>query len=332
MAAVPALSHEDYTVGWVCALPVELTAAMAMLDEEHPVLPQNPQDDNVYTLGRIGEHNVVIACFPAGRTGCSPAATVAAYMRYSFNAIRFLLMVGIGGGVPCKEYDIRLGDVVVSKPNKQNSGVVQYDFGKTVAEGKFILNGSLNAPPAILLKAVNVLQARHNIGSHGLMHNLSVMETMKHRSKYTHQGAENDKLFEAEYEHVGEYAACERCDASHLVSRTARGTIEPVVHYGTIASGNQVMRHGVTRDRWGRELDILCFEMEAAGLMNDFPCLVVRGICDYADSHKNKRWQEYAAATAAAYGKTILQTVPGHRVIETATVLEKTAPIGEWSL
>ena len=48
---------------------------------------------------------------------------------------------------------------------------------------------------------------------------------------------------------------------------------------------------------------MLCFKMEAAGLMDDFPCLVVRGICDYADSHKNKQWQGYAAATAAAYAK-----------------------------
>lgn len=54
----------------------------------------------------------------------------------------------------------------------------------------------------------------------------------------------------------------------------------------------------------------MCFEMEAAGLMNDFPCLVIRGICDYADSHKNKTWQAYAAATAAACAKDILTIVP----------------------
>jgi nucleoside phosphorylase len=73
-----------------------------------------------------------------------------------------------------------------------------------------------------------------------------------------------------------------------------------MVHYGTVASGNQVMRDGVTRDKISSGLGgVLCFEMEAAGLMNSFPCLVIRGICDYADSHKNKRWQAYAAATAA---------------------------------
>ena len=66
------------------------------------------------------------------------------------------------------------------------------------------------------------------------------------------------------------------------------------------------MRHGATRDRLRRELDVLCFEMEAAGLMDSFLCLVIRGGCHYADSHKNKRWQAYAAATAAAYAKGLL--------------------------
>jgi hypothetical protein len=74
------------------------------------------------------------------------------------------------------------------------------------------------------------------------------------------------------------------------------------VHYGPIASGNQVIRDALTRDSLAKELGILCFEMEAAGLAN-FPFLSIRGICDYADSHKNKRWQGYSAATAAAYAK-----------------------------
>ena len=82
------------------------------------------------------------------------------------------------------------------------------------------------------------------------------------------------------------------------------------MHYGTIASGNQVMRSAAERDRVSAELGgVLCFEMEAAGLMNSFPCLVIRGICDYADSHKNKRWQPYAAATAACYAKELLGEV-----------------------
>jgi nucleoside phosphorylase len=91
-----------------------------------------------------------------------------------------------------------------------------------------------------------------------------------------------------------------------------------VVYYGTIASGNQVMRSAAERDRVSAELGgVLCFEMEAAGLMNSFPCLVIRGICDYADSHKNKRWQAYAAGTAAAYAKELLSVIPAAEVIKT---------------
>jgi nucleoside phosphorylase len=93
------------------------------------------------------------------------------------------------------------------------------------------------------------------------------------------------------------------------------------VHYGTIASGNQVIRSAAERHRVSAELGgVLCFEMEAAGLINNFPCLVIRGICDYADSHKNKRWQPYAAATAAACAKEVLSVIPRAEVAKTHTV------------
>jgi hypothetical protein len=105
------LRREDYTVGWVCALPVELAAARVILDERHQDLSRNDNDTNIYTLGRIGEHNVVIACLPAGQTGNNSAAEVVVQMNAAFPSIRFGLMVGIGGGVPSAGLDIRLGDV-----------------------------------------------------------------------------------------------------------------------------------------------------------------------------------------------------------------------------
>jgi nucleoside phosphorylase len=298
---------------------------MAMLDEEHPALSQPPQDNNTYTLGRIGEHNVVIACLPAGQTGNNSAATVASQMRYSFMSIRFGLIVGIGGGVPSEEHDIRLGDVVVSSPGKHSGGVIQYDFGRTVADGRFVHNGSLNAPPTFLLTAVSTLKARRNLRGHHLPHYLSAACAPRLRSNYTYQGAENDMLFKAEYHHISDNASCDQCDKGMLVSRPTRDETVPEIHYGTIASGNQVMRHGKTRERLRRESNVLCFEMEAAGLMNNFPCLVIRGICDYADSHKNKRWQEYAAATAAAYAKELLCVMPGDQVTRTETAAEATS-------
>src|SRR5271170_8055176 len=60
------LRVQDYTVGLVCALPIELAAVTKMLDEEHHDLPRDDNDTNLYTLGHIGKHNVVIACLPAG--------------------------------------------------------------------------------------------------------------------------------------------------------------------------------------------------------------------------------------------------------------------------
>jgi nucleoside phosphorylase len=108
------------------------------------------------------------------------------------------------------------------------------------------------------------------------------------------------------------------------VDRESRDSDVPIIHYGLLASGNQVMRHGFTRDRLRRELDVLCFEMEAAGLMDGFPCLVVQGICDYSDSHKNKRWQPYAAATAAAYAKDLLSVISRQQVTVTRPLTEMT--------
>jgi nucleoside phosphorylase len=324
MASLPTLSHKDYTVGWICAVPTEMAAAEGMFDEWHNPLQQDSHDKNTYAFGRIESHNVVLACLPTGGTGTISAATVATNMLSSFKWIRFGLMVGIGGGVPSEGNDIRLGDVVVSKPTGESSGVIQYDFGKTVQEGRFKRTGSLNRPPDVLLGAVSRLQARHIREGHKLLEYLADMMRRypKMGPQFTNPGAQHDLLYAADYDHPKGHATCSQCDAGKLVGREPRLSEDPVIHYGLIASGDQVMRHGTTRDRLRRELDVLCFEMEAAGLMNSFPCLVIRGICDYADSHKNKRWQEYAAATAAAYTKELLCLIPGNQVIGAQTADE----------
>ncbi|KAF2632495.1 purine and uridine phosphorylase [Macroventuria anomochaeta] len=312
------LGAAAYTVVWICALPVELAAAQVMLDEEH--LPHDDVSSTQYTLGRIGSHNVVLACLPAGQMGIGAAAFNAGQAMSNFTSIRFGLMVGIGGGAPSAEADVRLGDVVVSQPVRQHSGVVQYDFGKTGQGGQMTRTGSLNAPPKVLLHAVAQLRAHHYQGRDRLATHLS---TFDQRPYFSREKAGPDVLFEATYHHDGG-ATCERCSKDHVIHRTARRADEEVtIHYGTIASGNQVIKDGATRDRLSEELGgVLCFEMEAAGLMNDFPCLVMRGICDYADSHKNKAWQPYAAATAAACAKVILSLIPAAEVVKTAAVGE----------
>jgi nucleoside phosphorylase len=321
MAFSRAVRAENYTVGWICALPIEMAAATAMLDDRHEPLPRPSHDHNIYTFGRVGSHNVVLACLPAGVPGTTSAAVVATRMLSTFTAIKFSLMVGVGGGVPNPVSDIRLGDVVISKPSGTSGGVIQYDFGKTVQEGRFVQTGLLNKPPSVLLHAVASLETKRILEGVGLRVHLAEMPLkFPHlRTAASYPGAEHDRLFEAWYDHQSDDRTCASCDTGRLVTRPARNGIEPTIHYGLIASGNQVMRHGVTRERLRGELDVLCFEMEAAGLMDDSPCLVIRGICDYADSHKNKEWQPYAAAAAAACAKELLLTIPATEVVETKT-------------
>jgi nucleoside phosphorylase len=88
----------------------------------------------------------------------------------------------------------------------------------------------------------------------------------------------------------------------------------PAIHYGLIASANRLMKDAVLRDKLAKDKNVLCFEMEAAGLMNLFPCLVIRGICDYSDLHKNDEWRGYAAMAAAAYAKDLLCRIPPNQV------------------
>jgi nucleoside phosphorylase len=287
-----------------------------MLDEEHNTPPYNAHDSNLYTCGRVGKHNVVIACLPKGQTGTHSAAAVAVQMKLTFSSTQFGLMVGIGGGVPSEETDVRLRDVVVSKPYKTHGGVVQYDSGKATASG-FERTGALNTLPTVLLNAVANVQAKQMRGRDRLLEYLLKLNSLP---DFTREAAGSDMLFKAEYKHLGKGATCAKCSTEHAVNWEPRRQ-DVVVHYRTIASGNQVIKDAAVRDKLSAELGgVLCFEVEAAGLMNSFPCLVVRGICDYADSHKNKQWQAYAAGTAAAYAKEVLSVIPPAEVAKELTV------------
>lgn len=305
------LAKSDYTIGWVCALSHEMAAAISMLDDKHEDLEeQDISDHNSYQLGRIHHHNIVIASLPAGTYGTTSAATVAKDLLRTFPSIRFGLMVGIGGAVPSLNHDIRLGDVVVSKPHGASGGVIQYDRGKLNPGGTFQRTGSLNSPPKLLLTALTRLQAGHQIEGNKIssfLHQAS-QNYPKLIEGFAFPGRSHDRLFQVTYEHLASNTntMCEMCDFKAEIHREPRKDNDSQIHYGIIASSNQVMKDGVMRDQLGAELDVLCFEMEAAGLMLDFPCLVIRGICDYSDSHKNERWQKYAAAVAAGFATELL--------------------------
>jgi nucleoside phosphorylase len=336
-------THNDYNVGWVCALPKEQTAATAMLDQTYADLPKPPNDHNTYTLGSIGNHKVVVACLPKGKYGTNSAATIATRMVSTFPSIKVGLMVGIGGGIPPK---VRLGDVVVSTPVDQYPGVVQWDFGKAEKDGNFKRTGVLNNPPSALLTALTKLETKHEMNGSKIHQYLDDLEKKWPNlvPEYTQSASLKDPLLVADNFHRNQnrwqviftmlwdtilailgyllgwwaFAPMElgpeqvrgTTTMSTVVDGDQRKPGKMRVHYGLIASGNQVIKDARLRDSLNESLggNVLCVEMEAAGLM-DFPCIVIRGICDYADSHKNKDWQEYAAAVAAACAKELLEYV-----------------------
>ncbi len=317
---------ESYTVGWICALPTEFTAAQLMLDEKHK-RPRyvSPQDTNSYALGKIEDHNVVIAVLPNGEYGMASAAGVAVNMLSSFPNVRIGLMVGIGGGAPTATRDIRLGDVVVSAPGNGTGGILQYDFGRAVQEQDFQMTGYLNQPPTLLRTATNSMQSEYEINPHRIQETIDQL-LVRHPGLYQKYGRPDqtkDRLYRSDVLHPFEDK--QGCDITcgdgspespKVVWRRERGPYEsnPAIHYCIIASANQVMRDAILRDRLAADRGVLCFEMEAAGLMNQFPCVVIRGICDYSDTHKNKEWQSYAAIAAASYAKDLLSMIVPTRV------------------
>ena len=313
------LSAADYSVAWICALPLEMTAARAMLDEEHPPISTSPGDGNVYILGSISGHNIVVACLPAGVYGTTSAVLVAKDICLTFSSITMPLLVGIGGGVPQPGYDIRLGDVVVGIPTSEHPAIIQYDYGKTDPAGVLVPKGTTNKPASSLLRAVASLRSRHQMEPSKMF---SYMNQIRGRSTevaelFACPGSELDILYAVGCEHVQEGVLCGDCGPVRSITRPARKNQDPMVFYGTIASGNQVVKHARTRDRIAQDQKntMLCFEMEAAGVMDVLPCLVIRGICDYCDAHKDKRFQGYASIAAAAYAKELLTIIPSRHVL-----------------
>lgn len=309
----------DFTVGWICALPLELNAAQGMLEEEYDAkeIRKHPRDSNEYCLGRIASHKIVLTCLIS--TGKTKAGLAASHMCDTFKNLAhvgFILMVGIGGGIPgaAPGQDVRLGDVVVSMPSGVYGGVIQHDSGRFMQNGVFQRTGSLRAPPSNLQSVVRLLAARHESEENCLTKHIE--EMLKKNPKRTRAGTDyrrpsrrHDLLFKAEYIHREDGDACMDCDKEQLVARRDRSEDEPVIHYGNIVSGDGLIRDALKRDQFGKDYGALCVEMEAAGLMDEYPCLVIRGVCDYSDSHKNKDWQRYAAAAAAAYAKELLGAV-----------------------
>ncbi|ERF70367.1 hypothetical protein EPUS_05186 [Endocarpon pusillum Z07020] len=280
LPALKKLGHDDYGVAIICPLEVEVSAVRYMLNEEHARLPNKEGDSNRYICGRMSGHNVVIGFLPEGSQGAT-----------------LRLLVGIGGGVPSVQNDVRLGDVVVSMPSGGHGGVVQYDLGKETPTG-FERKGFLEPPPTSWRTCVVDMKSAHRTKANQISTFLDDMiRKYPGLDEYRRLTTAKDVLFLPTNKHASGETTCQKCDHSQVVERPPRARDTPTIFYGLIASGNRI-----AQDAGGA----LCFEMEAAGLMNDFRCVVIRGISDYADSHKNDDWHAYSAAVAAGCAKELL--------------------------
>lgn len=331
----PPQTRHGFGVAIMCALPIEATAVKTLLDNKWQAAPfgKAPTDTNIYSVGSIGPHRVVVVHMPG--MGKVAAATAAANLRTSFQSLKLVLLVGICGGAPTGSgkapAELLLGDVVVSE------GVVQYDLGRRLPGDRFVRKDTPHDNLSKLSLEADALLAKLKTGQEELHNSVCQhLDALQQQlgSSVAYPGRNDDRLFRPDYLHKhhdpSECPTCAEkvdgvcdkaiemsCDVlgcdqeSNLVSRLRpEHACEPVVHFGDVASGDTVMRSGKDRDMIAARDKVIAFEMEAAGMweiLRASACLVVKSVCDYADSHKHKRWQGYAAATAAAAAKALLE-------------------------
>jgi nucleoside phosphorylase len=312
----PPRDRHDFKVAIICALPLEASVVGACFDErwDDQTYGKASNDSNAYSTGVIGHHNVVLVHMP--NMGKAAAATAASCLNASFPNIRLALVVGICGGIPFGNQlseDIVLGDVVISE------GVVQYDLGRQFPNNRFVRKDTPrdNLPRPVpkirsTLAKLQTEQGRSRLQSRTSEH----LEVLRQElsDMVTYPGATEDKLFKRTYQHkhrkpsecvicdddtgdvcdIAVGLSCEqiKCDERELVPRARLShPFNPIVHFGLIASGDTVMKSGEDRDDIATRDGVIAFEMEGAGMWENFPSsLVIKGICDSADSHKSKKW------------------------------------------
>ena len=288
-----------------------------MLDEEHEDLDKHPDDHNTYTYGHVGRHNIVIACLPLSQPGTTSASRMASFLPRSFPNMRLHLFVGVAEGIPHSppdpdpDKDIRLGDVIVGVAETPGvAGVVQYDSVRDLGKGRTEPLQLFDKPNLELMTALGKVFSKNVMGACKPHVHLARLTDVMPKFCQPPSG-EEDKLYRSTYEHVDGAPNCSQCSIDELVVRNKRQNLQiPVFHQGQILSGNSVIQNVPRRDELSRAYPhARCFEMEAAGVVDQTHCLVIRGIADYADSHKNQKWQPYAAGTAAAFARELLLTV-----------------------
>ena len=308
------LNHHDYTVALIAVLPIEAEAALGVLDKRHEGHFESERgDDYIYVGGEVNGHNVVVATNPAGQNyGVGSAAALASQIKARFPNIWFALLVGVAAGLPnlsprdpSKYRDIRLGDVLVSIPDKDGSGIVHYDLGRHTEEG-FLPNGRAAESPTIVRAAIGnihlIQKSSFRTGSQ-LAGHLADLQSSLGEHKFMCPSQDGDHL------HVSRDADSASTASSQILRQPREELERTKVWYGNIGSGNSVVRNAKRRDELRNRYDLIGLEMEAAGVANILPVGVIRGVCDYGDAQKGKEWQPYAAAVAAVYAKGILRAI-----------------------
>ena len=334
--------REDYEIAIICAKKIESDAVEALFDkdwEEHQQYPRTANDVNEYSMGQIGEHNVVLAFMPG--LGKKEATSTATHLRISFPKIQICLVVGICAAVPPdpkSSKEVILGDVMVS------TVVVQYDLGRQLPNAfltKDTLESSLGRPTQMIrafLEKIKSAKGERNLTTKTIVNLKSLLQQPGFEA-WQYPGVENDVLYKNAYRHKhqdpSKCTVCSKCHSKDdkvceialkstcvqlgcdtntdvLIRRTrleehsGRTNPEPVIHFGRVASGDSVMKSSYHRDDLASELDVIALEMEGAGVWDAFPTVVIKGVSDYADSHKDDRWQSYAAAVAASCMKAFV--------------------------
>ena len=321
------LSCDDYHIAWFApTADLHLLPARLMLDEEY-LIPSyaTHYDENTYICGSIYGHAVVIATCAPGEAGYTNASSVTASMFETFPNIRLAMLVGIGGGIPRQQdtedalEDIHLGDVVVGWPSDGKPACVYHDRGGSVLSG-FELMAAVQDPDWRLTNALALLQSDHELGQTSFDQQLARLQRSKRQKQFAHPGLEHDKLFKASYQHNGNATSlCDNCDSEELVQRALRGDEERdtfVFHLGRIVTTNSIVQSGELRDQISSRYDgALCVESEAAGADSSRRYLVIRGVSDYADSHRNDLWRSCAAGKAAAFTRELLRRVQPSSII-----------------
>ncbi|OBW66730.1 MAG: Heterokaryon incompatibility Het-C [Aureobasidium pullulans] len=333
-------TRAEFEVAIICALPLEASAVLDLFDEHYDddgdIYGRQEGDSNAYSTGRIGQHDIVLAHMPG--MGKSSAASVASGLRSSFTGVKIALIVGVCGGVPVSSPDepIILGDVIIS------NSVIQSDFGSQYPghfERKSTVKDTLGRPNTdirALLNKLEVRRVREKLGDK-ILQNLFKLREKNDTACYP--GVNQDRLFAATHRHMHREESSSRdclclkahchsdpvckqasesscdalgCNSPAIMDNPARlkrldaENPPPLVHIGIVGSADTVMKSGEHRDHIAQRDNIIAFEMEGAGVWDNLPCVIIKGVCDYADSHKNKRWQGYAAATAASAAKSFL--------------------------